>query len=198
MDLRNALYLPNLLTNFLYKIISQFWYSHFFMKFGKNSKIVQPLCLKNTQYILISDDVTINRKVFLMTEIGHFKSPKLEIGKGSIIGNFNHIVCYDELLIGQYVLTADKVYISDNCHDYKDIGQPVSHQAITTKGKTTIGDNSWIGENVCIISSNIGKHCIIGANSVVTSDIPDYCVAVGVPAKVIKRYDFEKQVWIRC
>jgi len=62
-----------------------------------------------------------------------------------------------------------------------------------------IGEGSWIGTKVSIIGSvRIGKHCVIGANSVVTKDIPDFSVAVGAPAKVIKRYDFERKEWIKC
>ena len=61
-----------------------------------------------------------------------------------------------------------------------------------------IGDDSWIGENVCIIGASIGRHCVIGANAVVTKEIPDYCVAVGNPARVIKRYDFEQKDWVSC
>ena len=60
-----------------------------------------------------------------------------------------------------------------------------------------IGDGTWLGENVCVIGAKIGKNCVIGANSVVTKDIPDYCVAVGVPAKIIKRYCFENNKWIK-
>ena len=63
--------------------------------------------------------------------------------------------------------------------------------------EVTIGEDSWIGENVCICGASIGKHCVIGANSVVTKDIPDYCVAAGIPAKVIKKYNFEKNSWDR-
>ena len=59
---------------------------------------------------------------------------------------------------------------------------------IKTKGEVSIGDNSWIGENMSIISCSIGKNCVIGANSVVNTDISDYCVAVGTPEKVIKQY----------
>jgi acetyltransferase-like isoleucine patch superfamily enzyme len=58
-----------------------------------------------------------------------------------------------------------------------------------------IGEGSWLGENVCVIGASIGKHCVIGANSVVTKDIPDYSVAVGIPAKVIKKYNFNKCEW---
>jgi acetyltransferase-like isoleucine patch superfamily enzyme len=59
-----------------------------------------------------------------------------------------------------------------------------------------IGDGSWIGENACIIGAHVGKNCVIGANAVVTSDIPDYSVAVGVPAVVIKRFDAPSKMWI--
>ena len=61
-----------------------------------------------------------------------------------------------------------------------------------------IGDGTWIGTNVVRVGNiQIGKHCVIGANSVVTKDIPDYSVAAGIPAKVIKRYDFEEEEWVR-
>jgi len=61
-----------------------------------------------------------------------------------------------------------------------------------------IGEGTWLGTNVVIVGSiSVGKQCVIGANSVVTKDIPDYSVAVGIPAKVIKRYDFEQQQWVK-
>ena len=61
-----------------------------------------------------------------------------------------------------------------------------------------IGNGTWIGTNAVIVGNiQIGKHCVIGANSVVTKDIPDYSVAAGIPAKVIKRYDFEEEEWVR-
>ena len=58
-----------------------------------------------------------------------------------------------------------------------------------------IGEGSWLGEHVCVIGASIGKNCVIGANSVVTHDVPDYSIAVGVPAKVIKRYNFNSKQW---
>lgn len=61
-----------------------------------------------------------------------------------------------------------------------------------------IGDGSWLGTHVVIAGNiTIGKHCVIGANSVVTKDIPDYSVAVGIPAKVVKRYNFDTKCWER-
>ena len=60
-----------------------------------------------------------------------------------------------------------------------------------------IGEGSWIGENVCIIGASVGKNSIVGANSVVTNNIPDYCVAVRAPARVIKRYDNKDNQWVK-
>ena len=71
------------------------------------------------------------------------------------------------------------------------------NQELTGKG-VCIDEGSWIGEKVCILPGvTIGKKCIIGAGSVVTKDVPDYCIACGNPAKVIKKYDFDEHRWIR-
>ena len=75
--------------------------------------------------------------------------------------------------------------------------RPVLSQKVVQKKPVEIGDGSWIGENVCIIGASVGKHCIIGANAVVTHDIPDYSIAVGSPAKVVKFYNFENNTWER-
>jgi acetyltransferase-like isoleucine patch superfamily enzyme len=120
----------------------------------------------------------------------------LSIGEGTIIGHFNHIFATGEIEIGKKVLTADKVFIADNQHEFANINIPILSQGIKQLTKIKIGDGSWIGENVCIIGASIGKNCVIGANSVVTKDIPDYCVAVGSPARVIKKYDFSTNDWL--
>ena len=69
------------------------------------------------------------------------------------------------------------------------------HQPIKHIGDVEIGDGSWLGENVCILGASIGRNCIIGSNSVVTKDIPDYCIAIGSPAKIIKRYNLKTKEW---
>ena len=121
---------------------------------------------------------------------------ELIIEDGTIIGNFNHIFATKKIVIHKDVLTADKVYISDNLHGYENINLPIIKQAIVQKGEVEIGEGCWLGENVCVLGAHIGKHCVIGANSVVTKDIPDYSVAVGAPARIIKRYDFIKKSWV--
>ncbi len=168
----------------------------FFGSLGKMVFIFSPLKINGKKNIYIEDNVHIYYKTWLYAlPVTESQSCSLTIGKGSTIGNFNHIVATHSIIIGNNVLTADKVYISDNIHDYTDIKIPIKEQGIIQKGEVNIGEGSWLGENVCVIGVSIGKHCVIGANSVVTKDIPDYSVAVGSPAKVIKHYNFENGKW---
>ena len=73
---------------------------------------------------------------------------------------------------------------------------PIILQPVKFKASVRIGRGSWLGENVSIIGASIGRNCVIGANSVVTKDIPDFSVAVGIPAVVIKHFDVEQQLWV--
>ena len=167
-----------------------------FKKFGKKSRIDKPLRIDGKEYIEISDRVYVQPYSWLACQpLTGCSNPLLSIGNGSVIGNFNHIYATRKIVIEDHVLTADKVYISDNLHDYSSPDIPIVNQLIKQIGEVHIGEGSWLGENVCVIGASIGKHCTIGANSVVTHDIPDYSVAVGSPARVIKQYNFETKQW---
>lgn len=169
-----------------------------FKHFGKKISVFCPLKINGKSNIIIEDNVVVEYKTWLAAlPIDKGKSCVLKVGEGTLIGHFNHIYSTKSIIIGKKVLTADKVYISDNLHGYEDISIPVMDQHIQQKSEVVIGDGSWIGENACIIGAKIGKNCVIGANSVVTKDIPDYCVAVGVPARIIKRYDNVTKMWIK-
>lgn len=69
------------------------------------------------------------------------------------------------------------------------------HQGVVSKGSVSIGAGTWIGENVVILSCNIGKNCVVGSNAVVLHDVPDFCVAVGIPARVVQRFNLDSQLW---
>jgi acetyltransferase-like isoleucine patch superfamily enzyme len=174
------------------------WYKIIFKQFGNNSLIISPLKINGAQNISIGHRVVVQYKTWLaaVPHTGEVEC-NLTIGVGTNIGHFNHIYCTHSIKIGKNVLTADKVYISDNLHGYEDLETPILRQPIVQKPTVEIGDDSWIGENVCIIGACIGRHCVIGANAVVTKDIPDYSVAVGNPARVIKQYNFKTEKWER-
>jgi len=175
---------------------TRFYYSRFFGRIGRRSKLSKPLRLKNVQNIFIGNNVTIHKYAFLLTlRLAGSPPPRLVINDGCTIGHFSHITCVNELAIGRNVLIADRVHISDNSHVFADPNVPIIRQGVTTKGKVNIGEGTWIGEGVSVLSCNIGKNCVIGSNAVVVNDVPDYCVAVGVPARVISRFNPESGRW---
>lgn len=167
-----------------------------FEHIGKRSRLINPQRLVGTDTVYIGDWVVIHDNAFLMTVKTKESIGRLRIESGCQIGMRNHIVSANDIVIGKNVLTASNVYISDNTHGYENPLIPIYSQKLNVGDPMIIGENSWLGENVCVIKSSIGKNCVIGANSVVTHDIPDYCVAVGSPAKVIKRFDQGKGEWV--
>lgn len=177
-------------------IISKFR-ALFFCSFGKNSVILSPLRICGSKYIQLEDNVIIDKGAYLYALYLDY-TPKLIFKKGARIGHFSHIVAVHSVIIEEDVLIADRVYIGDNAHVYEDNSISIINQGVKHTGDTVIGKGSWIGDNVCVISSKIGKHCVIAANSVVVTDIPNYSIAAGNPAKVVKQYSIEKGEWIRC
>lgn len=125
--------------------------------------------------------------------------PMILIGEGTNIGRRCIISAANSITIGKYVLLAPNVFIADTHHAYQQIGVPIMYQGITThEDRIEIGDETWIGINAVVMGNvTIGKHCVIGANSVVNRDIPDYCVAVGNPARVVKSFDPATQEWVK-
>ena len=174
---------------------TQIVYKIMFNCIGKRSLILKPMQLDSVKTVSLDDDVYIAEGAWIMG--GNGSHITLRISKGTTIGHFSHIIATHSVVIEDNVLVADKVFISDCTHSYEDISKPVVSQQINTLNPVVIGEGSWLGENVCVCGVKIGKHCVIGANSVVTSDIPDYCVAVGSPARVVKKYDFDKAEWVR-
>jgi acetyltransferase-like isoleucine patch superfamily enzyme len=180
---------------YINKKLFNVFFSSNFNYFGKKVSIIFPDIIKGEKYISIYDNVVIQSKSWIMAYKQNNIEPILEIYQGVEIGRFAHIVSLQKVIIEKNVLIADKVYISDNIHQYEEITIPIKQQQIKFKSEVVIGENSWIGENVSIIGAKIGKHCIVGSNSVVTKDIMDYSIVVGIPAIYIKRYDISIKQW---
>jgi len=172
-------------------------YSSFFKSIGRNSIIFRPFRIDGNKNIKIGSNTIIQKSVWLYCKPIEGQQAQLEIGNNCVFGYNNHITSVKEVKIGNHVLTANNVYISDNFHSYENIDIPIILQSVEFKSAVSIGDGCWIGENVCIIGASIGRNCVIGANSVVNRDIPDYCIAVGAPAKVIKTYDQILKKWVK-
>lgn len=118
-------------------------------------------------------------------------TPSLVVGSNCDFGEYNHITCCNGIAIGNNVLTGRWVTICDNSHGDSSLECmkiPPAERIISSRGKIVIGDNVWIGDKATVLAGvHIGEGVVIGANSVVTHDIPPYCVAVGNPATVIKK-----------
>jgi len=172
-----------------------------FLHFGDGSLIMwKPTTIFNENYISIGSNTLIGEGVSLSAGMvpGQkcLTSPVVTIGDRCLIGRGSGIVGHFSISIGDDVWTGHHVYITDQNHGYEDVSRPISQQT-QPELPVVIGDGSWLGfGSVVLPGVTIGKHCVIGANAVVTSDIPDYSVAVGVPAKVIRRFDAEQQKWI--
>jgi acetyltransferase-like isoleucine patch superfamily enzyme len=118
-------------------------------------------------------------------------SARIRIGEGTFL-NLGVMVAAAELVeIGDHCMFANGCLITDADHRFDDPDRPVTWQGFSTKGPTRVGDNVWCGAHVVITNGvTIGERCVIGANSVVTSDIPPFSVAAGVPARVLRTIEY--------
>jgi acetyltransferase-like isoleucine patch superfamily enzyme len=120
---------------------------------------------------------------------------EIHINDGVSIGQNFHITSAGTVVIKPGVTILANVFVTDIDHEYRDITMPVSAQPLIVSN-TYIGENSFIGIGACIqAGTKLGKHCVVGCNSVVRGDYPDYSVIVGAPARILKRYNMNTQLW---
>lgn len=154
---------------------------------GKNSSIL------GGEYIHIGSNFSAGPRLRIEAydryRDGRFE-PSIKIGNNVSINFDCHIGATNSIYIGNDVMIASKVYISDHSHgeiNMKSLMIPPRLRPLVSKGPIIIEDNVWIGEGVAILPNvRIGKNSIIGANAVVTKDIPPFSIAAGVPAKIVK------------
>ena len=164
-----------------------------FHAFGEGSIICwPPTTLYNEGYISIGRDTMIGPHVALAAGMAPgqamLSTPVISIGDRCLIGRGSGIVGHFSIEIGDDVWTGHHVYITDQNHGYEDIGVPISRQT-QPELPIRIGDGTWLGHGTVILPGvTIGRHVVVGANSVVTSDLPDNSVAVGAPARIIRSY----------
>lgn len=183
------------------RFLTQYVYRSQFAAIGKRSIIIKPILIRNARAISLGADCGIRNNARIeVLHPSHDGLPRLIMGDGTTIEQDVHIICGNKIRIGNRVTIAPRVTILDTVHSHDDpsdnsgIGSRTPSQNLTVE----IGDQAFLGVGVVVMPGvQIGKFCIIGANSVVTKSLPDYCVCAGSPAQVIKRYDFEIKAWLK-
>lgn len=176
----------------IFWILRGLLYKPFFGKFGLPSYIGKPIFIGNFKRIFIGKRVRIfpNARIEV---IGNDASIVFE--ENISIGQNLHITSASQLIIGKNTTILESVMITNIDHDYQEIDKHILRQKHIVS-ETQIGENCFIGYGAVIQAGTIlGRQCIVGANAVVRGTFPPYCVIVGVPAKIVKRYDEKSGVW---
>lgn len=163
------------------------------ISFGKNVKIedyaeIHGLC---SEGLVFGDNVTLSRGVMIRPSsyYGGDYGAGLVMGSKSSIGPYGYVGCSGKIVIGNNVMFGPKCSLFAENHVFSDAKSTIKSQGVKQKG-IKIGDDCWIGSNTTILDGvSLGKGVVIGAGSIVTHDIPDRAIAIGVPARVIKYRD---------
>lgn len=178
---------------------TKWWYRRFLKECGLHSVIMRPFYI-SPEYIVLGNEVSIfdGARIEGVTHYEDATFEPLIVIKDRVKVQQNlYITCANRIEIGNDTAIAANVTITDIIHPYDDISIPIEKQCIGTD-PVVIGEACKLYNNVVVLpGTHIGKHCVVGANSVVKGFFPDFSVIVGAPARIVKRYSFEKQVWLK-
>lgn len=163
-------------------------------RLGKGSLLELPIRLWGEAHIEIGDDVFIGSHCWLQVIASDEPTagPVISIGDGTSIAGFCTVTAAQSVVIEPRVLIARYVYISDHTHAHSSGEEAIKNQGITNVSPVRVCEGAWLGQGAVICPGvTIGRNAIVGANSVVRDDVPDVCVAVGAPARVIRRIGVE-------
>jgi acetyltransferase-like isoleucine patch superfamily enzyme len=172
-----------------------------FRRFGDGSSICFPVAaLFGEEHIEIGRGTIVGPYVTMSTGImpgaTGGRPVRLTLGDGCLIGRGSGIVTHESIEIGDNVFAGHHVYITDSSHGYEDMNTPIGRQ-FGDVHPVRIGEGTWLGHGSLVLpGADIGRHAVIGAQSVVTGSVPDFSVAVGIPARVIRRY-VTGEGWVR-
>lgn len=154
----------------------------------------RPIVVRGAKYLSIGENTEFYSNVIIECWDHYHEflfSPSLKIGKQCTFGEYTHITCINQILIGNGVQTGRFVLITDNNHgtpgNVEELAIPPRNRKPSSKGGISIGDNVWIGDRVSILGGvKIGDGAIIATGAVVTKDVPKGAIVAGCPAKVLK------------
>jgi acetyltransferase-like isoleucine patch superfamily enzyme len=190
----------NALKHAFHYLKSQLYYRRVFASFGVNSILFKPLLLNNPRFMHIGNNVAIGQGVRMEALVTNGKRiPELRIGDNVNIEQNVHLICHSRLIIGNDVSITGHCAIVDVTHPYANVNDPVKIGAriLDEDSFVEIGKGSFLGFGALVMPNvRIGDYCIVGANSVVTKDVPDYSVVAGNPAKILRHYNSLTGEWL--
>jgi acetyltransferase-like isoleucine patch superfamily enzyme len=160
-----------------------------FASFGSRSVIHPPLRVDGEHRISVGEGVFMGPGCWLhvLEDDGGSRDVAIAVGDGTSIVGDCVLSSVRSVRLGRNVLIARNVYISDHMHAFDDTERAVLEQGVTRIGPVSIGDGAWLGQNVVVGPGvSIGRGAVVGSNSVVLDDVPDFSVAVGAPARVVR------------
>ncbi len=167
---------------------------------GKNCELMRNIRVKHPRHIWVGDQVLIGQQAFLYAHPRDKSTtePIIRIGDRSVVNERVAISAQAGIVIEERVGLSPYVMIQDHTHGYTDINLPILDHPVDKIQPIRIGAESWLGVYAAVLpGGSVGRHCVIGMHAVVNTPIPDYCVAVGSPAHIVKHYDFEQQAWVK-
>lgn len=174
-------------------VIRAFCYKVFLKKVEMPSYMGRPISIYGSKKISIGKKV----RIFPGIRLEAHMDGEIAIEDNVAIGQNVHITSAGNLIIKKNTTILGSVFITNIDHDYQELGKHILEQKYIIR-ETVIGENCFIGYGAAIqAGTKLGKQCVVGANSVVRGEFPDYCVIAGVPARVIKKYDFKTKSWER-
>lgn len=190
----------NKLSYYYFRIKTLLLYRPFFGSIGSGTVIQSPILIANSQCIDIGKKVFIRKGARLEVVVAKSGiNPKLHIGDYTNLEQNVHIACHKNIFIGNYVSITANCAIVDISHPIGDFVNSLcgsTNRFVEEDSFVEIGDYCVIGMGTVILPNvKIGKNSFVGANSVVTKDIPEYSIVAGAPARVLKKYNKATCIW---
>ena len=168
-----------------------------FAAFGPYSRLHRPVTsIVNPPGIAVGSWVSIGSGAVIEALVPE-RGVTVTIANGAYIGHGLRLTAVGGVEIGEEAMLADGCYVSDTNHVYEDVTEPIKRQGLRDGRKVVIGRGAWLGIGAVVCGNvRIGENAVVGARSVVTSDVPDRCVVAGNPARIVRRWEGDRWEWL--
>lgn len=162
-------------------------YFYSYSKFGSRIAIDNNVIVRHSSSIVLGNRVHLQTGVWL-NPLSSESTPSIEIHDGCDIGRNCFISAVSSVILENEVLLSPNVIISDHSHETSILDRSILNSGISKAKSVRLKKGCWVGANSVILPGvTIGEHSVIGANSVVRKSVPNFCVAVGSPARIVKK-----------